>query len=159
MQAVATAVKSELQGYADRGIFRNLTVSQSARGEAVDFCFNWLTDSPFILRLKPGKPELELKDVLPSVPFRSEMDRDFRHFLKARSDESVVTHRRLDNARFSFSCRNRNEKLSVLIGFDNEDANAVARTAVNLLHEIFNNFLVEGPYQNYMVEVFNVPEE
>ena len=159
MQAVADAVKAELQSYADRGIFRNFTVSQSVRGEALDFRFNWLTESPFQLRLKPRKHELELKDVLPSVPFRSEMDRDFRQFLRARSDEGVIAHRRLDSSRFSFSCRNRNENLSVLIGFNSEDANAVTRTAVNLLHEIFNNFLVEGPYQNYMVEVFHVPEE
>jgi len=39
------------------------------------------------------------------------------------------------------------------------DSSGVAKTAINLLHENFNNFLMEGPYQNYMVEVFNVPEE
>ena len=53
-----------------------------------------------------------------------------------------------------------NEKiLSVIIGFSEEDAAEAAKTTVNLLHEIFNNFLVEGPYQNYMVEFFNEPEE
>jgi len=39
------------------------------------------------------------------------------------------------------------------------DSAGVAKTAINLLHGNFNNFLMEGPYQNYMVEVFNVPEE
>ena len=39
------------------------------------------------------------------------------------------------------------------------DAGDATKTAVNLFHEIFNNFLAEGPYQNYMVEVFNEPEE
>jgi hypothetical protein len=39
------------------------------------------------------------------------------------------------------------------------DSSGVAKIVINLLHEIFNNFLMEGPYQNYMVEVFNVPEE
>ena len=38
------------------------------------------------------------------------------------------------------------------------DSAGVAKTAINLLHGNFNNFLMEGPYQNYMVEVFNVPE-
>jgi|GEM_PF-1208650 len=159
MHEVAEAVKTELQGYADRGIFRNFTVSDSARGAGMDFRFDWLTESPFLLRLNPRKPELELKEILPSVPFRSSMDREFREFLRARCDESVPAHRRMDSSRFSFNCQNRNQKLSILIGFNNEDASAAARTAVNLLHEIFNNFLLEGPYQNYMVEVFNVPEE
>ncbi len=39
------------------------------------------------------------------------------------------------------------------------DSSGVAKNVINLLHENFNNFLMEGPYQNYMVEVFNVPEE
>ena len=39
------------------------------------------------------------------------------------------------------------------------DSSGVAKNVINLLHEIFNNFLMEGPYQNSMVEVFNVPEE
>ena len=159
MHAVAEAVKTELQSYADRGIFSNFAVSESTRGEELEFRFNWLTEAPFLLRLKPRKQELELKDILPSVPFRSSMDQAFRKFLRARSDESVPAHRRMDDSRFSFSCQNRKQKLSILIGFNNEDAGAAARTAVNLLHEVFNNFLMEGPYQNYMVEVFNVPEE
>jgi len=47
----------------------------------------------------------------------------------------------------------------VSIGFLRDDAHLAVKASVNLLHEIFNNFLVEGPYQNYMVEVFNLPEE
>ena len=39
------------------------------------------------------------------------------------------------------------------------DTAGVAKTAINLLHGNFNNVLMEGPYQNYMVEVFNVPKE
>lgn len=159
MHAVAEAVKTELQGYADRGIFSNFTVSESSRSEELEFRFNWLAEAPFLLRLKTHKQELELKDILPSVPFRSSMDQEFRNFLKARSSESIPGHRRMDDSRFNFRCQNRKQKLSVLIGFDDQDAAAAARTSVNLLHEIFNNFLMEGPYQNYMVEVFNVPEE
>ena len=51
------------------------------------------------------------------------------------------------------------KKRSVIIGFNQVDAGGGAKNAINLLHEIFNNFLMEGPYQNYMLEVFNVPEE
>ena len=87
------------------------------------------------------------------------MDKDFRAFLKQRCDSAIPTHRRLDAERFDFKCNNRQQKLSVTIGFSAADAGDAAKTAVNLLHEIFNNFLQEGPYQNYMVEVFDIPEE
>ena len=66
---------------------------------------------------------------------------------------------KIDAKRFSIKAKNTNSELSVSIGFLRDDAHLAVKTSVNLLHEIFNNFLVEGPYQNYMVEVFNLPEE
>ena len=159
MQEVVKAVSAELQQYADRGIFQNFSQVAAGGGNKVNYRFNWLADSAFVLALKPDRQELELKDVLPAVPFRSDMDRAFRQFLILRSAASVPAHRRLDADRFGISCRNRQQKLSVILSFKAEDAGAAAKTAVNLLHEIFNNFLLEGPYQNYMVEFFNVPEE
>ncbi len=159
MQEIVKAVSSELQNYADRGIFQNFSQVPSSKGGIVDFRFSWLADSPFHLKLNSSKPELELKDVLPAVPFRSDMDKAFRTFLRQRSDVSIPPHRRLDVERFAFNCRNRQQNLSVIIGFRPGDAGDATKTAVNLFHEIFNNFLAEGPYQNYMVEVFNEPEE
>lgn len=159
MQEVVNAVSAELQNYADRGIFQNFSRSAISSGGVVNYRFDWLAQSPFYLSLRSDKPELVLKDVLPAVPFPSEMDKEFRSFLTQRCDASIPEHRRLDGERFDIACRNRQQKLSVIIGFNSADAGAAASTAVNLLHEIFNNFLQEGPYQNYMVEVFNVPEE
>ncbi len=159
MQDIVGAVKAELQGYADRGVFRNFSISESTTGKAVEFRFQWLAESAFILKLNSEKPELQLRNVLPAVPFPSEMDTAFRNFLIQRCDESIPAHRRLDGGRFSFVCRNRQQMLSVVIGFAPEDAAAAANSSIKLLHEIFNNFLHEGPYQNYMVEVFNVSEE
>ena len=159
MHETVSTVNSELQNYADRGIFQNFSVKEAANGNSAEFRFHWLAESAFHLSLNAEKGQLELKDVLPSVPFRSSMDKAFRIFLIERCGQSVPEHRRLDRDRFSFSCRNRRQKLSIIIGFSQGDSAAVAKTAINLLHEIFNNFLMEGPYQNYMVEVFNVPEE
>lgn len=158
-QDLVQAVKSELQAYADRGVFQNFGINESATANKVEFRFNWLTQTPFQLHLNTGKSQLEIRDVLPAVPFRSEMDKAFRQFIIDRCDKSLPAHRRLDGDKFAFSCRNRQEKLSVFIDFEREEAGAAVKTAMNLLHEIFNNFLQEGPYQNYMVEVFNVPEE
>ncbi len=159
MQEVFSAVRSELQSYADRGIFQNFSVAEGKAGNAAEFRFNWLSAAPFQLKLNAAKSELELKNFLPAVPYRSDMDRAYRQFLTERCAASLPAHRRLDSERFSFQCKNRQAKLSVIIGFSENDGGEAARTAINLLHETFNNFLMEGPYQNYMVEVFNVPEE
>ncbi|MDA1369906.1 MAG: hypothetical protein O2971_03970 [Proteobacteria bacterium] len=159
MQDEFAAVKAELQNYADRGLFRNLSVSTALNGGIAEFRFDWLTQSSFHLKLNVEKHQLVLHNVLPCVPFRSDMDKAFRNFLVGRCDEALPAHRRLDGERFTLQCRNRKENLSVSIDFQSADAAAATKTAINLLHEIFNNFLMDGPYQNYMVEVFNTPEE
>ena len=158
MNAVLSAVKVELQSYADRGIFQNFSVGESSTGKA-EFRFSWLAENSFQLRLNIHKTELEIRDVLPAVPYRSDMDKALREFLVARCDSSIPQHRRLDGERFSIKCKNRSGDISIVIGFNSENAGDAATTSINLLHEIFNNFLVEGPYQNYMVKVFNIPEE
>lgn len=159
MQETVKAVSAELQNYADRGIFQNFSLVEQASNGSVKYRFHWLAEMPFNLTLYAQKSKIEIRDILPAVPFRSEMDKEFRIFLQQRSAESVPLHRRLDDQRFTFSCKNRQEKLSITIGFQVGDGGEAAKTAVNLLHEIFNNFLLEGPYQNYMVEFFNVSEE
>ena len=159
-KAIVSAVTNELRSYADRGIFSNFSVRPSGAGAGlVHYRFHWLTDSSFHIKLNPARRVLELQELLPAVPFRSQMDKAFRQFLTGRAANSVPEHRRLDDQRFQFKCSNRQQKLSVAITFAPGDAAGATRSAVNLIHEVFNNFLQDGPYQNYMVEVFNVAEE
>lgn len=157
-------VYSVLTSYAERGIFQNLRMDPHPHGggksqRVVSFSFRWLTEQPLLLKLNPVKSTLVLDSVLPGVPTRSAMDKSFRTFLKQRCDKSLPTHRRLDTQRFSYKCSNKNQTLSVTIGFSAGDDIAAAKTAVNLYHEIFNHFLMDGPYQNYMVEHFQISEE
>ena len=158
MTNVFDVFRSELQTYADRGIFQNLSCNNLGNNVS-EFKFHWMTDKQFSLRLNLVKHQLELRNILPSVPYRSDMDNAFREFLLSRCAEEIPVHRRLDGKRLTIKAKNKNGDVSVLIGFSEIDSRLAAKTSINLLHEIFNNFLVEGPYQNYMVEVFNLPEE
>ena len=158
MAKVYEVVRSELQTYADRGIFQSFS-SSNLGDKLSEFKFHWLTEKPFLMKLNALKHELELRSVLPAVPFRSDMDKAFRNFLVERCSAGIPEHRKIDAKRFSVKAKNTDSELSVSIGFLRDDAHLAVKAAVNLLHEIFNNFLVEGPYQNYMVEVFNLPEE
>ena len=158
MTKVFDVFKSELQTYADRGIFQNLSCN-NIENKVSEFKLHWMTDKQFTLRLNVVKHQLELRNILPSVPYRSDMDNAFREFLLSRCAEEIPVHRRLDGKRLTIKAKNKNGDVSVLIGFSEFDSRLAVKTSINLLHEIFNNFLVEGPYQNYMVEVFNLPEE
>ena len=158
MTKVFDVFRSELQTYADRGIFQNLSCN-NIENKVSEFKFHWMTDKQFSMRLNVIKHQLELRNILLSVRYRSDMDNAFRRFLLARCAEEVPNHRRIDGKRLSIKARNKNSDVSVSIGFSESDSRLAVKTSINLLHEIFNNFLVEGPYQNYMVEMFNLPEE
>ena len=49
MHEIYSAVKSALQGYADRGIFQNFSALTPNENNA-EFRFNWLTEKPFFIR-------------------------------------------------------------------------------------------------------------
>tara|TARA_B110000858_G_scaffold198281_1_gene263712 strand:+ start:17360 stop:17839 length:480 start_codon:yes stop_codon:yes gene_type:complete len=159
MQDVAVAVTAELQRYADKGTFTNFGIVGNTSAKSVEFKFHWLAQRPFSLILKPKKNQLLLNELLPAVPYRSDMDTAFRKFIVQRCSPEIPAHRRLDDKKLSFSCHNHSQNLSVTIDFKPKDAVLAMKTAINFIHEVFNNFLIEGPYQDYMVEVFHVSEE
>ena len=80
MVGITDVVRSELQNYADRGIFQNFSVAGSG-SKNLNFKFNWLTKNSFSLLLNVDKSQLELQNLLPAVPYRSDMDKAFRNFL------------------------------------------------------------------------------
>ena len=145
MTKVFDVFRSELQTYADRGIFQNLSCN-NIENKVSEFKFHWMTDKQFSMRLNVIKHQLELRNILPSVPYRSDMDNAFREFLLSRCAEEIPVHRRLDGKRLTIKAKNKNGDVSVLIGFSEFDSRLAVKTSINLLHEIFNNFLVEGPY-------------
>ena len=163
-QSMVSEVTDELRSYAERGVFRKFSILPANRGLAkaryqTCYKFNWLSETPINLVLNPKKSSLNIVDVLPGIAYRSNMDKEFRSFLRDRTAAEVPEHRKLDDQRFKISCTNRHQCLSVSIGFENKDGRAAVKQVINLIHEIFNNFLHEGYYQNYVVEHFNEPEE
>ena len=93
MTNVFDVFRSELQTYADRGIFQNLSCNNLGNNVS-EFKFHWMTDKQFSLRLNLVKHQLELRNILPSVPYRSDMDNAFREFLLSRCRAELYLHSR-----------------------------------------------------------------
>ena len=163
-EQVIANVQSVLSGYAERGIFQKLSKQEEIGGKKIGnavttFEFRWLTDRNLCLKIDSNRNKLELVSVLPAVPARSHMDKQFRIFLKERCDKTLPLHRRLDDERFTFKCTNKKQNISISISYVSGDEVEASKTAVKLYHEIFNHFLMDGPYQNYMIEQFGISEE
>ena len=146
-----------LRDYADRGIFRGFGASATAGG-GLKCRFLWHAPEPHRLRFEPRRSALVFVDLLPGVPYPSDMDRELRRFVAGRSSDDLPAHRRIDAAKVSCRCRNRGGRVSIEVRCLDGDVEYAAGKAVKLVNEIFLNFLA-GPYDGYMIEHFGAPEE
>ena len=145
-----------LREYADRGIFRGFGTSVDRKGN-LECRFLWHAPEPHRLRFEPGRSALVFVDLLPAVPYPSEMDRALRAFVAGRSGEELPAHRRIDPAKASAAAGTAG-KVSIEVRCLDGDFEYTANKAVKLVNEIFLNFLA-GPYDGYMIEHFGAPEE
>ena len=150
-------VLNSLRSYADKGIFRGFGTSVDRNGN-LECRFLWHAPAPHRLRFEPGRGVLVFVDLLPAVPYPSEMDRALRAFVAGRSSTDLPAHRRMDSVKVGARCRNRKGKVSIEVRCLDGDVEYAANKAVKLVNEIFLNFLA-GPYDGYMIEHFGAPEE
>jgi hypothetical protein len=154
----AGAIEALMQRHADRGLWRGFGVRPGAAGR-VEYRFSWHAPWPHVLAVDARRRTVTLRDLLPEVPHRSEMERALRRFLAARGAPDLPEHRRIDPDRVRVRARNRRGTVSVeLEASAAGDLVYAAEKAVKLLNEVFLSFLA-GPWDAYMVRVFGAPEE
>ena len=120
--------------------------------------FLWHAPEPHSLRFLPRRDALVFVDLLPGIPYPSEMDRALRSYVASRSNPNLPEHRRLDPAKADVRCRNRAGSVSIEVRCLDGDFGYAATKAVKLVNEVFLDFLA-GPYDGYMIEHFGAPEE
>ncbi len=156
MAARLAEVRSRLQDYADRGVFRGLA-EQPARGGRHRFSFRWLAPAPFVLVYDPAAGTLTFRDLLPNVGSRSPLAAALRRFIQGRTAAALPPHRRIDPARAGVRCSVRRGALTVeLVAKPAHHGYGVNR-AINLVHELFVHLHTYHP--EYMWENFDAPQE
>src|SRR5262249_23406901 len=101
-------VRENLQGYADRGVFRGFSEVKSGH-----FIFVWLLGRQMELSVDTTRHVLRFKGLLPGVPSDSAMYADLKSFIRHRHDRDLPGHRRVDRNRAEVSCANRGGFVSV----------------------------------------------
>jgi len=145
------AVRQVLQHYASRGTFRSFAEGLP-RGRSISFRFTWFRDMPFTVTFGPGSRRLVFQDLLPGVAPRSAMDRDLRQFLRERHSRSVPEHRRIDARKVEVRVANRAGAMSLFCTVKGDNTDYAVRKAVNVVHEIFTDFLSDGRYAQYQID-------
>lgn len=112
----------------------------------------WHYDRPFDLQLDAAKKTLFFAAILPGVPIRSPMYRELKAFVKARQSDEMLEHRRVNPTKARVALTNLRGAVSVTLSAKDGDFDYATRKIIQIVHEIFLIFLVDGPYYEYMVD-------
>jgi len=148
-------VRRTLAAYAERGIFRAFSDRERDRGQR-QFAFRWHTNVTLNVVYDPFRRELTFRDLLPGVIAGSGMLPELRRFLRARTSRTLPEHRRVDPEKATFTLKNRRGTVSLVASLTDAHLEYGVRKTVNLIHELFVDFLRHPLYFPYMVEHFEV---
>jgi len=149
-------VRSKLKSYRDRGVFRGFSESEGRTGKTV-FKFTWLLDRGFALEYDPKKHTLTLKNLLPHIPNRSDMDQDLRAWVQARNSGDLPAHRRVDPKRADLAYANRQENVSLILTVKKNQYSYGVTKLLNTTNELFGH--LHMAHIPYLWKHFEVPEE
>lgn len=154
----AALVQAALERYAQRGSFRSFSTAPRTAGR-IAFTFSWFRDVTFHVVFDGRRRTLTFVDMLPGIEARSDMDRALRAFVRMYTSTAVPEHRRVDPRRVVVSVVNRAGAESLKFAFRTKDVDYAVRKAVNLAHDILQDFLNDGRYVQYSVDHFNLNPE
>ncbi len=149
--------RSELERYAQRGVFRSFSEARTPSGSA-EFRFIWLWNLPFYLRFDPAQRAITFPKLLPNVKSGSHLDASLKAFFKDCSSTDRPEHRRVDPKRASIRYSNRRGTVTLTLTAERGQSAYAVKRAINLVNELFVGFL-NLRYPEYLVANFHLPEE
>ena len=152
------AVRTLMEDYAKRGVLRGFT-SRRVRNGVMAFRMIWHRDRVFDLIVDTHRKTIRIPVVLPAVPARSALYKDFQAFVASRHAADLPDHRRIERSKVRVSCANLRGSASLTMAVRDEDYEYALQRLIHLVHEIFLIFLPGGPYRDYMVEQLGAPAE
>jgi len=139
-----------LETYAARGVFKGF--SRTGPGS---WRMLWHRDRYFDLQLSDGV--LWFPEVLPSVPARSKMMREYKAFVAGFAKPELAEHKRIDPARVRLQvvAKGGAAGLSANVAAA-ADWDYAVRKLIHVVHETYLVFLYDGAYYDYLIETFDL---
>lgn len=144
-----------LESYATRGVFRGFSRGPVSGSKAI-YRMLWHRDRFYDLEADLAKATLHIPQLLPKVPARSEMDREFQAYIESRHSTDLPEHRRIDATKAHLEGGNRRGAATLTMKVNDGDYEYAVRKLVHAVHEVFLDFLSEGKYYEWQIEVFDL---
>jgi hypothetical protein len=153
--SAADAIGSVLEEYAQRGVFKGYSRGPM-RASKTTFRIRWHYDRMYECIFDEARGTLRFASFLPDVPADSPMNAALRKYVRARQSAALPAHRRLDPEKVQARVVNRSGSVSLSVQAKDGDYEYAARKLINLVHEIFLDFLRSGPYIDYLAETMGL---
>jgi len=152
--ASESPVKNLIDEYIARGVFRAASLPRQRNGEA--FRLVWFQNQEMMLEADERRSQARLLNVLPTVTSRSTLDRELRGWLRARSDQKLPAHRRLDPAEMQAKLVNRAGQMQLTMTSLKGDVFPAVRKLLHLTNELYLDFLSAPERYHWIVETFEL---
>ncbi len=153
-----SAVRALMEDYAKRGVFRGFHALPVRKGVAA-FHMVWHRDRVFDLIVDTHKKTLRIPVVLPAVPARSPLYKNFKAFVAAHHAASLPDHRRIEKTKARVRCAHRGSTVSLTMTVRDDDYASALQRLIHLVHETFLLFLTSGPYRDYLLDQLGAAAE
>jgi len=151
----ASRIGDLLEAYAGRGVFSGFSRREGRAGNA-EFRLRWHRDQLFQWVWNEARQTLRISCILPAVPAKSAMYRDFRAWLKSRQDDALPDHRRCDGGKIGLRTYNRGGDVALTLRVLDGDVDYAVQKLVSLVNEVYLDFLSSGLYFDWLLETFEL---
>ena len=148
-------VTRALQQYADRGVFRGFSASQS-RGRWT-FHFVWLSRRSMTMSYDPRTGVLAFAQLFPGVEPRSALLDELKAVVAARTTRAVPAHKRIDGRRVRLSFAVRRNAASLNLAVRGRHHVYAVQRALNLVNDLF--LTLHASYPDYLIDQFGFSSE
>jgi hypothetical protein len=152
----ADLVTHALQAYADRGVFRGLSVAAKPGGR-YQYGFHWLMQRQFTLTFDPKRRVLGFRQLFPGVGARSSMLAALKRVVDQRATRHVPAHKRFDGRRIRAAVTLQRGRVSLEMEVRGSQYAYAVRQLLNLVNELF--LVLHETYPDYLMAHFGLSEE
>jgi hypothetical protein len=149
-------VTETLETYAQRGVFRAFSCISRSKTE-VRYRMQWHKDRFFDLTFHPAQRALRFEAVLPNAP--AQMYADFKRFVAERQSDALPEHRRIDSRKVRITCSRTKGDIALLFRAKDGEVEYAVRKLIDLVHQVYQVFLRDGLYYEYMIGTFEVDRD
>ena len=141
-------LRERLEKLSSRGVLREYA-EKSGSNHRTTFRFSWLFGIKFLIESDPVNKTILVKDLFPSVPYRSYLDVTIRRYI---ADKTTGM-----SASFNIMVKNCQSSMSLMV---NNDGTAYEDSINALLRHINDLFIYLNLHHvDYMHQQFGMPEE